>query len=287
MKKLLDGGKFFEGPRWHEGHWWVSDLYSHRVLKITPEGQAETVAQVPNQPSGLGWMPDGSLLVSSMLDRKVMRLHPDGRFKVHADLTPYTGGIINDMVSDAQGRVYVGNLGFDFFGGGKPVTANIVMVDTDGSCRIVADNVRLPNGSVITPDGKTLIVAETFGASLLAFTINPDGTLKDRRVWAQIGKAPSWDSIESLFETDFGPDGIALDAQGHVWVADAFGGRTCRIAPGGKIVDTIKAPNGLGLYACALGGADGKTMLLCTAPDHHAEHRKAKSEGALYTCRVK
>lgn len=283
MEKFVEGGHFFEGLRWHDGHWWASDVYGKCVLKITPEGRSVRVAEVPNQPSGLGWMPDGSLLISSMLDRKVLRLRPDGRMTEHADLNPYTGGITNDMVVDAKGRAYVGNVGFDLFGGGKPKPATVVLVDVDGSCRIAAEDVKLPNGSVITPDGKTLIVGETFGASLLAFTIEPDGSLRDRRIWAQIDNPPRWDSLEMLMQVGFAPDGCDMDAQGNIWVADAFHGRCCRVAPGGKILETIEGPGGNGLYCCALGGKSGKTLLLAVAPDHHDHNRKAAKESVLYT----
>ncbi|MGQ0622168.1 MAG: SMP-30/gluconolactonase/LRE family protein [Panacagrimonas sp.] len=287
MKQLLDGGKFFEGPRWHEGHWYVSDLYQGHVLKITTRGEASVVAEVPQQPSGLGWMPDGSLLVVSMLDRKLLRRHPDGRLSQHADLVPYTGGLANDMVVDRHGRAYIGNLGFDLFGGGAPAHADIVMVETDGRCRIVADDVKFPNGMVITPDGRTLIVAETFGGNLLAFDIADDGSLSRRRDWARIGNTPSWESVGAMLQTSFAPDGLALDAEGHVWAADALNGRACRFAPGGAIGETVIAPNGWGLYSCALGGEDGKTLLVCVAPDFHDGHRKAKAEATLYTYPVR
>ena len=285
MKKLLEGGNFFEGPRWHDGCWWVSDLYSHRVLKVGVDGRAEQVAHIPGQPSGLGWMPDGSLLIVSMLDRKVMRRRPDGSVSVHADLVPWTGGLANDMVTDAQVRAYVSNLGFDLFGGGAPQPTSLVLVDTDGSCRLVADDCRFPNGMVLTPDGRTLIVAETFGGSMLRFTVNADGSLCDRERW-QIGKYPSWESVATMVQTDFAPDGCTLDAEGHVWVADALNGRACRVAPGGRIVDEIRAPNGWGLYSCALGGTDGKSLLACVAPDFHDARRKAAAEAVLYVYAV-
>lgn len=286
MEKLLEGGHFFEGPRWHEGAWYVSDLYSHQVLRVTPDGLTEEVAVVEQQPSGLGWMPDGSLLVVSMKDRRVLRRWPDGRLTEHADITGCTGGYANDMVVDRTGRAYVSNLGFDLFGGGQPATTTITRVDPDGIASVVADDVLFPNGMVITPDGRTLIASETFGARLSAWTIADDGSLEDGRVWAQVGKAPSWESIETLVQTDFAPDGCSLDAEGHVWVADALNGRACRVAPGGAIVADVQAPNGWGLYSCALGGDDGRTLLVCVAPSFSDVERKAAKEAVLYTCRV-
>ncbi|MCW2959526.1 MAG: SMP-30/Gluconolaconase/LRE-like region-containing protein [Solirubrobacterales bacterium] len=285
MEPLLEGGNFFEGVRWHDGHWWVSDLYSGRVLKVTTGGEAEQVATVPGQPSGLGWLPDGSLLIVSMLDRRILRLAADGSLSEHADVTPHTGGLGNDMVVDAQGRAYVSNLGFDMFGGGKPEPATIVRVDPDGTASVAADGLLFPNGMGITPDGRTLIVAETFGARLGAFDIADDGSLSNQRVWGQIGRAPSWESVATLADTDFAPDGMTIDAEGHVWVADALNGRAARVAPGGAIVDEVRAPNG-GLYSCALGGEDGRTLLCCTAPGFSDVERKATTESVLYTVRV-
>ncbi len=286
MEKLLDGGTFFEGPRWHAGAWWVSDFYSHRVLRIAHDGKAEEVATVENQPSGIGFLPDGDLLVVSMKDRRILRLQRNGTLKTHADLTAVTGGFTNDMVVDHQGRAYVGNFGFDIFGGAKPATATLVRVDPDGAVKIVADDLRCPNGSVIPADGKTLIVAESFAARLTAFTIDETGELSDRRVWATLGETPPWDSLESIGKATYAPDGCAIDAEDHMWVADAFNGRACRVAPGGKIVDEVQAPNGWGLYACALGGLNGRQLLLCIAPDYDDVKRKASPEAVLYTHEV-
>ena len=286
MTKLLDGGNFFEGIRWHEGNWYVSDLYSHRVLKVTPEGKAETIARVDQQPSGLGWMPDGSMLIVSMKNHRLLRRLPDGSIREHADLTNYVGGYANDMVVDHAGRAYVSNLGFDLFGGASPAATGIVRVDPNGAVSIVAKDLLFPNGMVITADRKTLIVAETFGARMAAFTISEDGALHDRRVWARMGEAPSWESVATMIKVDFAPDGCALDADGNVWVADALNGRACRIAPGGEILDTVRAPNGWGLYSCALGGPEGKTLLTCVAPDFDHVKRAAASEACLYAFQV-
>ena len=283
MKVLLDGGTFFEGPRWHEGAWWVSDFYSHRVLRIDPDGRAEIVANVPNRPSGLGFLADGSLLIVSMQDRKVLRRHTDGTLGEYADLTAVTGGFTNDMVVDDQGRAYVGNLGFDIFAGEKPASTSLVRIDPDGTLKVVADGLWCPNGTVITGDGRTLIVAESFAARMTAFTIEPSGDLTARREWAAFRPPPAFDSMETIMSSGFAPDGCAIDADDHVWVANALAGRACRVAPGGTIVDEVRAPHGLGLYACALGGEDGHTLLLCTAPDFNDVKRSAAREAILYT----
>lgn len=286
MEKLLDGGMFFEGPRWRDGNWYVSDLYTRQVLRISVEGVAEQVGEVPNQPSGLGWLPDGSLLVVSMRDRRILRRFPDGTTTEHADLSTLSPYYINDMVVDGRGRAYVGTFGFDLFAGGKPEPGVVVRVDLDGSAHIAATDLRFPNGMVVTPDDATLIVAECFGGRLTAFDIGADGALSGRREWAKLADAPSYESVETIVAIDFAPDGCALDIDGHVWVADALNGRVCRVAPGGAITDELRPPGGLGLYACALGGRDGRTLLVCTAPSFAEHERKAAKEAELYTQRV-
>ncbi len=158
LKTLLEGGAFFEGPRFQAGRWWVSDFYRHLVLTVDADGRAEEVMTVEQQPSGLGWMPDGSLLVVSMKDHRVLRRSPEGEVSVHADVSEYCGGHLNDMVVDSDGRAYVGNFGFDLMGGADPAPANLVRVDPDGSATVAAEDMLFPNGSVVTPDGWTLIV---------------------------------------------------------------------------------------------------------------------------------
>jgi sugar lactone lactonase YvrE len=287
LTPLLEKGAFFEGPRWHDGRWWVSDFYRHLVLTIDPEGRTSEVMTVDQQPSGLGWMPDGSLLVVSMKDHRVLRRLPGGEVAEHADLTEFCGGHLNDMVVDADGRAYVGNFGFDLMAGADPAPAALVRVDPDGSATVAAEELLFPNGSVITADGQTLIVGETAGARYTAFTISSDGTLSDRRVWAQVAPTPELGPLEeTLPQLKFGPDGCALDAEEHIWAADAVGARCCRVAKGGEIVDEIPAPDGLGIFACMLGGADGRTLLLCAAPDFAEANRSQAREAVLFTTEV-
>jgi sugar lactone lactonase YvrE len=282
---MAEGGHFFESPRWHDGRWWISDFYGCAVYTVADGGRLEEVLHVDGQPSGTGWLPDGSLLAISMRDHKLIRRAPDGAVGEHADVAEHCGGLLNDMVVDAQGRAYVGNFGFDLMHGGEPAYANLVRVDPDGSASVVADELMFPNGSVI--DGDTLIVAETMGARISAFTISGDGTLADRRVWAQIDPTPPMGSLmEMLAHGGFAPDGIALDSDGHVWAADALGARAGRIAPGGEIVEEIRAPAGMGFFACGLGGEDGHTLLLCSAPDFAEDARKAAREAVLFTTTV-
>jgi sugar lactone lactonase YvrE len=287
LTTLLEGGSFFEGPLWHDGRWWVSDFYRGLVQAIDPDGRAEEVMQVPTAPSGLGWLPDGSLLVVSMADRRVLRRAPDGEVSVHADLAEHVEFALNDMVVDAQGRAYVGNFGFDLMNGAFPATTSLFRVDPDGSVTEVADEMMFPNGSVITPDGGTLVVGETGAGRYSAFTIAEDGSLSDRRVWAQVGEpAPMAPLGEMLEQLEFEPDGCCLDAEGRIWAADAKYGRCIRLAEGGDILDEIPGPEGMGVFACMLGGEDGRTLLMCAAPSFLAHERMGKTDGLLVTAQV-
>lgn len=288
LETVVEGGAFFEAPRWHEGRWWVSDFYRHLVLAIGVDGEAEEIAEVEGQPSGLGWMPDGSLLISSMKDRRVLRRSPSGEVSEHADVSGFCSGNLNDMVVDSRGRAYVGEFGFDLMGGADPAPGNLIRVDPDGSATLAASEMLFPNGSVITDDGGTLIVGETAGARYTAFTIAEGGELTDRRVWAQLAPTPELGGTlqEALAQLRFGPDGCALDAEGHIWSADEVGRRCARIAPGGEIVDEIEAPEGLGAFACMLGGNDGRTLLICAAPDFLEHLRSEARDAVLLTARV-
>ncbi len=248
LEVLVDGLTFPEAPRWHDGRLWFSDFYAHRVLAAGLDGTVEEVLHVPGQPSGLGWLPDGRLLVVSMLDRRVLRREADGTVVVHADLFPLATGPCNDMVVDGQGRAWVGNFGFDRHVGQEPSTTVLVRVDPDGKVTRAAEDVFFPNGSVITPDGRTLIVGETFGQCLSAWDIGGDGTLSGRRVWADT--TPHW------------PDGICLDAEGAIWVADPRGDVVVRVHEGGRISQRI--PTGRGAFAAMLGGPEGRTLFVCT-----------------------
>jgi sugar lactone lactonase YvrE len=281
VETLYEGGHYFEAPRWHDGRWWVSDFYDHAVYAVTPDGRSEEILRVEAQPSGLGWMPDGSLLVVSMRDHRLLRRSPDGSVAVHADVSEHCGGHLNDMVVDGEGRAYVGNFGFDLMGGAEPAETVLVRVDPDGTATVAADGLRFPNGALITPDGGTLLVNETIAARISAFTIGADGSLSDHRVWAQVARTP--ELSEGIASLEFAPDGGTLDAEGCVWAADALGGRCCRVAEGGSVVEEIRAPEGLGIFACMLGGEDGRTLLLSGAPDFFEEPRKAAREAVLLT----
>jgi sugar lactone lactonase YvrE len=245
---LLDGLAFGEGPRWHDGRLFFSDMHAHRVMAVDLEGRASTVAEVPGRPSGLGWLPDGRLLVVSMMDRRILRLDPGG-LSLHAELASLATGPCNDMVVDAAGRAYVGNMGFDPYANEVQRLADLIVVAPDGAANVAARDLAFPNGAVIAPDGRTLIVAETGGRCLTAFDIAANGGLGDRRVWAPLGEAM--------------PDGIALDAEGAVWVAAPLAGEMLRVFPGGRVAErfaTRQPP-----FACALGGPERKTLFMLTA----------------------
>jgi sugar lactone lactonase YvrE len=285
LRTLLTGGAFFEAPRWRDGRWWVSDFFRHAVFTVTPDGREEQAFAVEQQPSGLGWMPDGTLLVVSMRDHRVLRW--DGStLHEHASVGEFCGGNLNDMVVHASGRAYVGNFGFDIEGGADPQLANLIVIEPDGSARVADENLLFPNGIVIA-GGDTLIVAETGAARFTAWTIGDDGDLSDRRVYAQVHEAPEITTLEATeAQLTFTPDGCTLDAEHHLWAADVVGRRCARVAPGGKIVDEIAAPDGLTVLACMLGGEDGRTLLLCCAPDFDSTARAAARESILLTTTV-
>jgi sugar lactone lactonase YvrE len=283
---VVAGGLAYpESPRWHQGRIWYSDLYTHRVYSAAEDGADSRVeAEVPGQPSGLGWLPDGRLLVVSMRDRQVMRREADGTLVSHADLSGLVGGDLNDMVVDSDGRAYVGGLGFDLAGGQPFEPATIVRVDPDGSATAVADDLWFPNGSVITDD-RVLLVNETFGNRVTAFDLAPDGTLCNRRPWATFGALPTERSIGKLFgQLEMAADGCALDAEGALWIADGIGNRAVRIRSGGEVVQEIALDTGV--FACMLGGHDGRTLFLCTAPDANAQKRVKMLEGEVVAVHV-
>lgn len=282
---VLSGFSFTEAPRWNDGRLWFSDFYRHEVHSAREDGSdLRLEATVTGQPSGLGWLPDGRLLVTSMKDQRILRREHDGTLVTHADLSGHATGHVNDLAVDQQGRAYVGNFGFDLMGGADLTTACLHRVDPDGTVTEVAEDLWFPNGMAITPDG-VLLVNETFGNRVTAFDIDADGALTGRRVWAQFGDVPAArDVLSALGQLQVAPDGGCLDADGAFWVADALGGRAVRVAEGGKVLDEVKP--GTNVYACALGGSDGRTLFLCLAPDFHEEARKAAREATIASVRV-
>lgn len=245
LEPLLDGLSFGEGPRWRDDRLYFSDFYVHQVRTVDESGKAETIVDVPGRPSGLGWRPDGTMLIVSMTDRRLMRF-AGGKLTVEAELGAIATGLCNDMVVDAKGRAYVGNFGFDRHAGEQPRAAVLARVDPDGSVHAAADELMFPNGTVITPDGKTMIIGETFARRLTVFDIATDGTLGNRLVWADLDK--------------IAPDGICLDAEGAVWVASPRSNEFVRVLEGGTITRRIQVSNQA--IACALGGDDGKRLFM-------------------------
>ena len=267
---LLDGLRFPEGPRWHDGKLWFSDMHAGRVWTLDPSGRAEMVLNLDgDEPSGLGWLPDGRLLVVSMQQRKLLRRDRAG-LVVHADLADVTHFHANDMVVDARGRAYVGNFGFDLNGGAAQTPTNLALVHPDGRVEVAASDLLFPNGTVITPDGGTLIVAETFAARLTAFDVAADGRLSKRRVWAQLERAV--------------PDGICLDAEGAIWVADPINCGLMRVVEGTGTVEWI--PTGRRAYACVLGGSDGRTLYVSTADSSDPARTVESRSGRIEAVRV-
>jgi sugar lactone lactonase YvrE len=287
IRTVLDGMSYLEGPRWHAGRLYVSDFYTGDVVAVDLDGGAdpETVVNVPAQPSGLGWMPDGSMLVVSMRDRRVLRVRDGGAPEVHADLSELAPWHLNDMVVDSQGRAYVGNFGFDLMSGAPITTAGIIRVDADGSAAVVAEDLLFPNGTVILPDARTLVVAETLAARLTAFDLGADGALSNRRVWAKLSDTADTEDLGELIAAGgVAPDGMALDAEGAIWVADALGGPVLRVREGGEVLEEISP--GTGVFACGLGGADGRTLVMCAAPSFAEHERRDTREALLLACEV-
>jgi sugar lactone lactonase YvrE len=279
---VREGLYFGEGPRWRSPYLWYSDFYDHAVHRMDESGHDERVIEVAAQPSGLGWLPDGRMLVVAMRDRAVLRQEPDGALVTHADLSALEPFLNNDMVVDAEGRAYVGGFGFDLdavsdgrgqgAAGERPRPTVLSLVQPDGTASVAADDMGFPNGSVITPDGATLIVGESMGGRLTAFDRNRDGTLTNRRVWADLSAAGAV------------PDGICLDEAGAVWLADPLSTRCVRVEEGGRVLE--EAVFGETCYACALGGADGRTLYALTAPSSHSQKAAAEPLGRIEAMRV-
>lgn len=282
---LSTGHTILEAPRWRDGALYVSDFFTRRVLKFDETGGYETVVEVPGQPSGLGWTPDGDMLVVSMVDRALWRFR-DGALELVADLSDVATWHCNDLVVDATGRAYVGNFGWDE--GTIPEVSGtaLIAVEPDGTVSTVADDVVFPNGMVITPDGKTLIVAETFAARITAFDIDADGRLGNRRVWASFAENPASTTPELVESGVILPDGITLDSEGLLWVADANGSGAVRVREGGEIVQRIPVDEGQTGYAVALGGDDLRTLFICVAKPYSKADPINEPVSRLLSCRV-
>ncbi len=274
---FLSGLFFGECPRWRDGRLWYSDFFDHAVFSVSPEGGRRTEVAFDGEPAGLGWLPDGRLLINSRLDRAIMRREDDGTLVRHGALTPWATWHANDMVVAANGQAYAGNFGFNLDGlydgtvePSEISTTSLVRVDPDGTSLEAAGDLAFPNGAVITDDGATLIIAESMGRRLSAFDRLGDGTLNGRRVWADL--------------PGIAPDGICLCADGTVWVANAMGSECVRVAEGGDIVERVTTSQGC--FACMLGGDDRRTLYLVTAASSDAAKARADRNGALEQVRT-
>jgi sugar lactone lactonase YvrE len=271
---LLEQMAFPECPRWHDGLLWVSDQHDSRILTVTETSQVDIpVPFVAGRPSGLGWGPDGKLLIVSMLDHKLLRWEgtaPDALTEV-ADLSPYCGGPANDMVvNPATGHAYIGNFGFDLEADAPPTPTDVVCVAPDGEVWTVIEGACFPNGAVITPDGGTLILAETYGQRLSAYDILPDGGLANPRTWADL--------------QPYVPDGICLDAEGAVWFADPLTKGVGRVVEGTGVVEFVATEQGA--YAVALGGVDGCNLYICTADSFKSTETVVARQGRVRMLRA-
>lgn len=267
---LRDGFRYLEGPRWRAGRLWMSDMWDGKVYALDPAGAAEVVAEVPNGPSGLGFLPDGTLLVVSMGDRRVLRLD-DGRLACHADLSALSRERPNDMVVDRRGRAYVGDFGYDICAGAAMAPANLVLVLPSGEARVAAEDLAFPNGAVILDGGDTLVVAESLAGRLTAFEIAADGSLANRRLYADLG--------------DQMPDGLCLDREGAIWVSSFEHDVFLRVRAGGEAVDRVPVP-GRRAVACQLGGNDGRTLFCLTCETTWEEVCAGRGRARVETARV-
>lgn len=269
-RMLADGFVFLEGPRWHAGKLWFSDMWGFKVYSLVPGAAPQVVCELPTRPSGLGFLPDGSLSIVSMADRRIMKLK-DGQLSLHADLSGLAKGDVNDTVTDAHGRIYAGNFGYDLFAGAPQAPADLILVEPDGRTRIVANDLDFPNGAVIKDQGRTLVVAETWASRLTAFDIAADGSLGGRRLYASLPERM--------------PDGICLDAAGAIWVASFNSGEFLRVLDGGEITDIVKVGDKRAV-ACQLGGEDGKTLFCLTYDGQIEDLHQQKVAGAIETVQV-
>lgn len=244
MRVLAEGIGLGESPRWHEGRLWFADWVGREVIALDPDGKSEVIAHVDAFPFSIDWLPDGPMLITA--GRKLLRMEPDGEVAEHADLGELTEFGWNEIVIDPRGNAYVNGAGFDMMAGAEFAPGIVAVLRPDGSAEVVAEGIAFPNGMAITPDGSTLIVADSYGKELTGFDVGDDGTLDNRRAWADLG--------------DGVPDGICVDGEGAVWYADVPNRRCVRVAEGGEVLDRIEADRGC--FACMLGGADGRTLFI-------------------------
>jgi sugar lactone lactonase YvrE len=265
LQCVLDGGRYFEGPRWHAGRLWFVDCMERTLLSLSPSGEREQHATFEDDtPCGTGILPDGRLVVLTM-HRKRLMTYADGKLSLYADLSGIAAGAIDDMIIDGLGRAYVGDLGFDMPPPpDRGAVGRIILVMPDGRTRIVAEGLRFPNGIAVSADHKRLVVAEMDGACLADYDIEADGGLRFR---GRLGRMN-------------GPDGICLDREGAVWVASFTEDAFMRVGRNGEELQRIAVP-GRRALACALGGPDRKTLFCLSAATSYEELRQRKSSSRI------
>lgn len=270
LETLADGFVFPEGPRWHQGKLWLSDMWDYGVYRLSLDGTRERIAEVPQRPSGLGFMPDGTPLVVSMVDRRVLKI-VNGATVEFADISKVATSDANDLTVAPDGRIYVSNFGYDIFKGAKPCLADIALIEPNGTVRVAAAGVDFPNGMLAVDGGRRLVVAETWTNRLSIYDRAEDGTLHNRRIYAELGTRT--------------PDGICDDRDGGIWVSSFLTDEFIRVAPGGEITARINCA-GRRAVACALGGEDGRTLFCLTFDGHIDDIVARKRGGAVETTRV-
>lgn len=272
---VVTGIRFPEGNRWHDGRLWYSDMHTGEVFSIDPATgeQPRLETTVAGQSSGLGWLPDGRLIVSAMESRTIVAVDPDGTQRVHADLSPIESSLVNDLVvDDATGRTYVGAFGYDLYAGEELRPGPLYVVDPDGSVRLAAEGLVFPNSANVLPGTRTLVVSETWGGRLTAFDIERDGSLTGRRTWAELPDGVT-------------PDGSTVDAEGAIWVCSVDTGEFLRVVEGGEVTGRVDAP-GRCAIDCALGGPDGRTLYLSTADTYDPAVTASTRAGRVSAVRV-
>ena len=284
---VLDGFTLTEGMRWHEDRVWFSDLYNHRVCSMAEDGSAFRVEGVfDGIPCGIGWLPDGRLLVALQESKLVMRREGDGTLVIHADLSEVSKGWLNDMIVAPDGTAYVGCHGFDINHNEPFVVGPLMKVSIDGWVTVVGEPAHFSNGATIS--GGDLIIAESFANRISRYRIEQDGALTGRTDWATFGPMPTAVELDDRYaQLVVAPDGISgPDAEGAIWVADFTAQYAIRVLPGGEIIDRVGTGD-LNCFCAALGGADGRTLFLCVAPaELNPEVRKSQPRGGIMSFRV-
>ncbi|MCG7914562.1 MAG: gluconokinase, GntK/IdnK-type [Candidatus Thiodiazotropha weberae] len=266
---LLEQLMFPEAPRWQDNQLWFTDQHARQVVRVNLQGESHVVAELDDLPGGLGWLPDGRLLVVSMTKRRILALS-DHKLALYADLYELASYHCNDLLVDPLGRCYAGNFGYDLHGGEAQAPAELILVNRDAKPQLAAEQLIFPNGSALSQDGKTLLVAETFASRITAFTVSTDGSLTQRRLWADLNGAY--------------PDGIALDSQQNLWVAAPNRSRLLLVKEGGEIVREVM-PVG-DPYACMVGGAENDTLFITSSETDNPEEARRLRSGRIETLKL-